>query len=44
MAGGSGRGHLVLVPAALGLLLFELPHFVMERKMLLTIKQRAESA
>jgi hypothetical protein len=29
--------------AALTFTLFELPHFIMERKMMLTIKARAES-
>jgi hypothetical protein len=41
--GAAERRPTDVVLASLGLLLFELPHFVMERKMLLTIKQRAES-
>lgn len=39
---GDGERARDLFLAPVGLLVFELPHFVMERRMLLTIKDRAE--
>jgi hypothetical protein len=44
---GGGNGHDSLIDVLLGpagLLAFELPHFIMERGMLLGIKERAEAA